>query len=165
VPELAIDRSAASPYPSEAHHVDDALNHPNRTFPSVPLKSVPGQGARPLHRLMIDALQAANHSASVSVCIAVWGPKYTSNNRQCDEFPYQSTYEGSATSTGATTANPAGGKVSIWQGPTRPINGPDNTKAGTALGVFYGQNRVLDENIGTAQEGTSSDAFTVRLVP
>lgn len=135
-----------------------------RTFPSLPGKSVPGQGDRPLHRLMNGELIDKNHNASVGVCTAVWGPNYTTGNKQCDEYPFKSTYEGSATSTGATEVNPNGGNASTWLGSARPIKGADNMNGGNVLALFYGENRVLDVNIGTARQGIPSDPFRVAVV-
>lgn len=156
VPVLELDRSAASTYRAEAVHVDQALHAPVLTFPSFIGKSVPGEGNRPLHRLMNVALRDANHNASVTVCKDVWGDNYAAGGLQCDEYPFQSSYEGSYTSTN--------GNVARWNGSARPIDGQQNTNGGTQLSNFYGMNRVLDENMGTADEGTPSDPYLVRIV-
>jgi hypothetical protein len=131
----------------EARHVNDALNHSERTFPSLTGKSVPGAStARPLHRLMDESLKAQNHAASVRICREVWGDAYATDGLECDEYPFQSTYEGSSTS---TNGNPF-----AWQGSPRPIDGGDTGRGGTALGIFYGHNRILDK-----------DAFRITIQP
>ncbi|AHH98776.1 hypothetical protein GCM10010174_85470 [Kutzneria viridogrisea] len=131
----------------EARNVDDALHHPERTFPSVIGKSVPGASlSNPLHRLMDVGERNRNHDASVGICKDVWGPDYAAGGLDCDEYPYKTTREGSYTSTN--------GNPQAWNGSARPINKEDNSEAGTQLGVFYGTNRVLD-----------NEAFTVSVVP
>jgi hypothetical protein len=161
IPTLQLNRGAGTDHFEEAVHVDDALHNTIRTFPSFFGKWPPGEGDRPLHRMMNGTLINKNHDASVSICEAVWGKSYTTGGKQCDEYPFKTTYEGSATSTGATEANPNGGNPFNWHGSARPIKGTDNGNGGNVLGLFYGQNRVLDENVGTPQQGTPSDPFRV----
>lgn len=145
-PALPLSLSDAD-IDEEARHVDDVLHHTERTFPSLNGKSAPGTSAeRPLHRLMDPALKSKNHAASVKICRDVWGESYTADGLECDEYPFQSTYEGSATSTNGNPHN--------WQGSARPIDGGDNGRGGTALGLFYGRNRILD-----------GDAFRVTVQP
>lgn len=129
----------------EARHVDDALHHAERTFPSRLGKTVPGE-TTPLHRLMDSTKREQNHTASVKICKDVWGDNYTAGGQECDEYPFQSTYEGSSTSTS--------GQPSLWAGSARPINGDHNGKGGTKLANFYGLNRILD-----------NDAFLVKILP
>ncbi|KAB1107442.1 hypothetical protein F6X54_26745 [Micromonospora aurantiaca] len=164
VPTLEFDKRPGSAYLEEARHIDDALHSPWRTFPSFAGKSVPGEGARPLHRLMNATLKDKNNEVSVGICKDVWGAGYAAGGRECDEFPFKTTYEGSATSTGATQDNPNGGNGSAWHGSARPISGAHNSAGGTHLLVFLGQNRVLDENVGTALEGTPSDPYLVKVL-
>jgi hypothetical protein len=139
----------------EARHVDDALHHPERTFPSWVGKNVPGV-SRPLHRLMNQTRIDANHRASVAVCEDVWGVGYASGGLDCDEYPFKSTYEGSKVSTTPTTDN-CGGVVPItsdWHGSARVIDAAQNQVGGTRLASFYGANRILD-----------CDAFTIGTTP
>ncbi|WP_130510083.1 NucA/NucB deoxyribonuclease domain-containing protein [Krasilnikovia cinnamomea] len=167
IPTLDLDTRAGVDYAEEARHVEDALHNPARTFPSIANKSVPGEAGRgrPLHRLMSEVLPDKNNAASRSICIDVWGEEYTSNGtKQCDEYPFKSTYEGSAVSTGATEQNPNGGNPWRWQGSARPIGKDANEKGGGHLGLFYGQNRILDENMGTDRQGTPSDPYYVRII-
>ncbi|MDM4723162.1 hypothetical protein QTQ03_27485 [Micromonospora sp. WMMA1363] len=143
VPTLELSMRAGSDHLQEARHVRDALQYPERTFPSRIGKSVPGGSAdRPLHRLMDSTLRGRNHSASVEICGDVWGTDYTTGGLQCDEYPFQSTYEGSWTSTIGEGAS----DTSLWQGSARPIDGTHNQQGGTHLANFYGANRLLDRD-------------------
>lgn len=143
VPTLELPLTGAG-IDEEARHVDDAQNNPERTFPSRVGKNVPGK-TTPLHRLMNSTEADANHRGAVGICTNVWGPEYAAGGQECDEYPFKTTYEGSSKSTG--------GNPSQWNGSARPINGPQNRAAGTKLGVFYGENRILD-----------NDAFYVKVI-
>ncbi|HLL66912.1 MAG TPA: hypothetical protein VK453_14420 [Micromonosporaceae bacterium] len=156
VPTVEFDLRQGSPHRSEARHIDDALHAPQRTFPSFPGKSVPGEAARPLHRLMDQRLADRNHDAAVAVCRDVWGLTYPDGNLECDEYPFRSTHEGAYVSTGGGSGR--------WNGSARPIDGDENRRGGTHLGNFYGMNRVLDENAGTDDAGKPSDPFRVRVI-
>jgi len=81
-----------------AVHIRDAQIYPNRTFPSWPGKTVPGRagGNEPLHRMVDDALATANYNASVAYCKETWGPNYATGGKQCDEYPFKTTYEPAA---------------------------------------------------------------------
>ncbi|MEU4562368.1 hypothetical protein AB0F72_28635 [Actinoplanes sp. NPDC023936] len=156
VPTAVFDRRAGSDHVEEATHIDHALHMPSLTFPSFAGKSVPGEGSRPLHRLMNATKQNANNAASKAICISIWGTDYTKNNRECDEFPFKTSYEGSSTSTN--------GNAATWHGSARPISSAHNSNGGNHLKLFFGLNRVLDENMGTSSEGTPSDPFLVTVV-
>jgi hypothetical protein len=114
--------------PESARHIDDALHHPERTFPSFVGKNIPGESV-PLHRLTNTTQQAANNTAAVNTCISVWG-QYNGSLLNCDEYPFKTTYEGAAKGNGDYSA--------------RLIDAADNQAAGTLLGVFYNANRILD---------------------
>ena len=157
IPTAVFDKSATSNYRAEAKHIDDALHHTSLTFPSFSPKFVPGEGDLPLHRLMDGTAKDNNHNASVRICVAVWGPDYAQPRppgRDCDEFPFQSTYEGSYISTG--------GDPFKWNGSARPIDSQQNTNGGTHLLQFYTDNRILDENVGTDHTGPT-DPFRVAV--
>ncbi|GDY33975.1 NucA/NucB deoxyribonuclease domain-containing protein [Gandjariella thermophila] len=70
----------------------------------------------------------------------------TAGGQECDEYPFQSAYEGSSTSTD--------GKPYQWLGSARPIDGGDNGRGGTKLANFYGMKRILD-----------NDPFFVAILP
>jgi hypothetical protein len=131
----------------ESRHVADTLHHTERTFPTMIGKNAPGQtNDDPLRRLMDPAKRRANHDAAVRVCTDVWGPGYATGGMECDEYPFQSTYEGANESTG--------GVPGAWHGSARPIPAADNGRGGTLLANFYGANRILD-----------NDRFTVTVEP
>lgn len=129
-----------------ARHIDDALHHQERTFPSFNAKSIPGGSFdRPLHRLINKELQDENRDSSGPVCLDVWGEEYSRPKYNCDEYPFASTYEGAYTSTNEGK-NP-------WHGSSRPIAAADNQKSGGYLNYeFYTVHRVLD-----------GDPFVVRM--
>jgi hypothetical protein len=144
VPALALPLTGAG-IDAEARHVDDALHHPERTFPSFVGKNPPSH----LHRLMDSSKIDSNHRASVRICENVWGPDYAGGGLDCDEYPFKSTKEGSSTS---TVDDPV--REWAWHGSARPIDSGQNQLAGSLLSAFYGANRVLDD-----------DEFTVTTVP
>ncbi|WP_305788339.1 hypothetical protein [Symbioplanes lichenis] len=165
MPTLELHTGAGSDHAAEARHVSDALLHPQRTFPSFANKKVPGLAGAPLHRMMSETLKTKNTDGAIAICKDVWGEEYPAGNQQCDEYPFKTTYEGAATSTGATEQNPNAGKYLQWSGSARPIDGKQNENGGNHLGLFYGQNRILDENSGTARHGQPSEPFFVAVVP
>ncbi|MFF4716940.1 NucA/NucB deoxyribonuclease domain-containing protein [Streptomyces eurythermus] len=111
-----------------ALHIYDALNHPERTFPSWPGKSVPG-GKEPLHRLIDKDKQEANRNRSIKECGKVWGD-WKGTKLQCDEYPFASTKEGSTK---------GDDRFSV-----RLIDGADNETGGRRLDQMYTLNRILD---------------------
>ncbi|MFK4143857.1 NucA/NucB deoxyribonuclease domain-containing protein [Streptomyces sp. NPDC004065] len=111
-----------------ALHIYDALNRPERTFPSWPGKSVPG-AKEPLHRLVNQTKIDENREKSIRECKKVWGD-YTGSGLQCDEYPFASTKEGSTK---------GDNRFSV-----RLIDGKDNRKGGERLAAMYTLNRVLD---------------------
>lgn len=154
-PTMEVNRGAGSTYRAEAIHIDDALHHPERTFPAFIGKNVPGEN-RPLHRLMGSAADR-NRDEARKVCVDVWGPQYSEGGLECDEYPFRATYEGAAYSTsGITCDNPTATQPANWRkwnGSARPIDGPQNGAGGSALSAFYRTNRMLD-----------CDAFYVKIV-
>ncbi|WP_078601184.1 NucA/NucB deoxyribonuclease domain-containing protein [Streptomyces violens] len=125
--ELAMNRKDAATKESSLH-IYDALNRPERTFPSWPGKTVPG-ATEPLHRLVDPDKQEANRKKSIKECEKVWG-KYDGTGLQCDEYPFASTKEGS---------NKGDDRYSV-----RLIDGDDNEAGGRSLNALYIGNRMLD---------------------
>ncbi|MFJ6904030.1 NucA/NucB deoxyribonuclease domain-containing protein [Streptomyces griseoluteus] len=111
-----------------ALHIYDALNRPERTFPSWPGKSVPG-AKEPLHRLVNKEKQKENRKRSIKECEKVWGD-YSGTRLQCDEYPFASTQEGSTK---------GDNRFSV-----RLIDGDDNETGGRRLDQMYTINRMLD---------------------
>jgi hypothetical protein len=125
-------------------HIRDALENPERTFPSWPGKSVPGAGDEPLHRLIDQDKSSLNRKVAIATCKDVWG-EYDGTRLQCDEYPYASTYEG---------ANARDGDALINRYSARLIDGDDNEAGGRRLNAMYRANRMLD-----------GDAFYIKINP
>ncbi|MER6113292.1 NucA/NucB deoxyribonuclease domain-containing protein [Streptomyces hirsutus] len=111
-----------------AVHIYDALNRPERTFPSWPGKNVPG-AKEPLHRVVDPKKIDDNRDKSIKECKKVWG-NYTGSGLECDEYPFASTKEGSTK---------GDNRFSV-----RLIDGKDNRKGGERLNETYTLNRVLN---------------------
>lgn len=111
-----------------ATHIYDALNRPERTFPSWPGKSVPGV-KEPLRRVVDPKKIDENRQKSIQECKKVWGD-YSGSGLECDEYPFASTKEGSTK---------GDNRFSV-----RLIDGPDNRKGGERLNEIYTLNRMLD---------------------
>ncbi|MER6424501.1 NucA/NucB deoxyribonuclease domain-containing protein [Streptomyces sp. NPDC001137] len=111
-----------------ALHIYDALNRPERTFPSWPGKTVPGV-KEPLHRMVDQSKIDKNRQKSIGECKKVWGD-YSGSGLQCDEYPFASTEEGSTK---------GDNRFSV-----RLIDGTDNRKGGERLAEMYTLNRILD---------------------
>ncbi|MGI5150021.1 NucA/NucB deoxyribonuclease domain-containing protein [Plantactinospora sp. CA-294935] len=134
-------------------HIDDALHHVERTFPSLLIKVPPGEfkpslGAdqRPLHRLVDSVLQDRNRTYAGKVCEDVWGPGAASPNLNCDEYPFASTKEGAYTGSSAADGDTNGWRT--WHGSSRLIGELDNQESGRRylnLG-FYQTQRILNND-------------------
>ncbi|MFE7133410.1 NucA/NucB deoxyribonuclease domain-containing protein [Streptomyces sp. NPDC057638] len=111
-----------------ALHIYDALERPERTFPSFLGKLIPGE-KDPLHRLIDPKKQDSNRDKSIKMCKEIWGD-YSGTRLQCDEYPFASTHEGSAK---------GDNKYSV-----RLIDKTDNEEGGRMLNSMYTLNRVLD---------------------
>lgn len=132
-------------------HIDDALHHVQRTFPSFPLKTPPGEykpslGAaqRPLHRLIDSTLVDRNRAYAGKVCEDVWGPGAGTPNLNCDEYPFASTEEGAYTGSSASGGNTNGWQT--WHGSSRLIGELDNQESGRRYLnlLFYQTQRILN---------------------
>ncbi|WP_159396465.1 ricin-type beta-trefoil lectin domain protein [Streptomyces sp. Sge12] len=119
-----------------AEHVYYALENPDGTEPwiSTP-KKIPGEiwSNTVLHRnypafnAQSDQIQKNNRAAKDAACASI--PKVDATH-ECDEFPFASTKEGA----GLGDRN-----FSV-----RYVPQSHNSKAGGALGKWYGQDRILD---------------------
>jgi hypothetical protein len=121
-----------------AHHIDDAIHHPERTFPSFLGKSIPGgvDSGEALHRTLDKTTIENNRTAAKNICTDVWG-SYDGTLLNCDEFPFASTQEGAASVT----------DVQQWRGSARLIRAADNQASGRRLNSqFYKPNRILDND-------------------
>ncbi|MFC5252216.1 NucA/NucB deoxyribonuclease domain-containing protein [Streptomyces nigrescens] len=137
---LHYSTKATAPERGVAQHIKTAYTQPSRTKPTNPGKRVAGQDPdHPLHRLFADTVRRdRNRTLSIADCKRYFGPKYSENNtKDCDEFPFASTYEGAAEFeyTGDVMKN----NYSVL-----PVNKKQNGDAGTLLKSFYAKNRIID---------------------
>ncbi len=82
------------------------------------------------------ALRTASYNKAVATCKQIWGDGYSQGGAyHCDEFPFNSTYQASASHTDPTLA---------WWWSARVIPGSDNSTLGSRLGVWYGADHIID---------------------
>ncbi|MEU9397788.1 NucA/NucB deoxyribonuclease domain-containing protein [Streptomyces sp. NPDC048324] len=143
VSPLRYSTAATAPERAVASHIETAFTQPQTTLPTNRSKHVAGQTASdPLHRLQKNISQTnlnrynANRREAVKVCIAV-DPKYASKGLECDEYPFASTYEGSAQSIYDETKPKKNFSA-------RAIDGTENGAGGTQLASYYSDNRIID---------------------
>jgi hypothetical protein len=80
-------------------------------------------------------LRDANGRAARNACIQYYGSDYSAGGtKDCDEYPFRSTYQGVATVDGSTARS-----FSV-----RPITLNDNRTAGSRLGTWYTDDNILD---------------------
>lgn len=144
--------------PNIRQHIRDAQNAPATdgvTYPKenhpkkIPGKWSPNAGSRgaPLHRVVSrgqgGAIALANETVKKAACgqkggLNPWGPDYNAatglppyntNVDDCDEYPFSSTYEGASSLE--------------WDFSVRNIVLGENRGAGTDLGNFYVDDRIL----------------------
>jgi len=127
---LTYDRSNAA-VNETAQHIYDAQHHPENTVPAKAGKNVPGApSAKPLHRIFYDTtLRRQNRDTARAVCRANW-PNYSSQDKDCDEYPFATTKEGAYKAQGNFSA--------------RALDKTDNQKAGSQLSAWYNDARILD---------------------
>ncbi|MFD9280268.1 hypothetical protein ACFWD7_23690 [Streptomyces mirabilis] len=134
---------------AEAQHIHQAFLVPQDTKPYMSAKKVPGQtAADPLHRTVSARRIDDNRKAAVKQCRRYWGPNYTSGGKECDEYPFASTYEGAA----EHDYDPEAQKFNFS---AKPIPGDDNGAGGSLLKSFYAKNRMIDG---------LDDGFIVKIV-
>lgn len=117
-----------------ARHILDAQYRPDLTVPRKANKRVPGAvtSGRPLSRVYHDTrLRDNNHAQAVRTCRAEFG-NYPRRGQDCDEYPFQSTYEGAASGDDNYSA--------------RALDKDDNQTAGRKLGAWYTWERILDDD-------------------
>ncbi|MFZ3548805.1 NucA/NucB deoxyribonuclease domain-containing protein [Streptomyces sp. 4.24] len=137
-PFLAYDYKNAD-VKAVAEHINTAFTKPNSTRPlpaAGQKKLIPGNyfaNGTVVHRnfpgfnAASKKISTANRTAKDKACKPLTKPNPTD---QCDEFPFASTKEG---------AGRGDGNFSV-----RYVPQPDNSKAGSALSKWYGQDRILD---------------------
>ncbi|MFI0715801.1 hypothetical protein ACH4SK_35315 [Streptomyces inhibens] len=112
-----------------------------------------GQG-----REVAQSRYRANRRAAVSMCVTYWGRNYATSDpagpRECDEYPFASTYEGAAQS----SKEPSAPKNNFS---ALPIPKPQNGAGGTILALFHDKNRILD---GQETNGQEVDAYLMAII-
>lgn len=133
-----------------AQHIKTAFTKPEDTKPYMSAKKVPGQTVKdPLHRTVNKTRRDDNRKASVKQCKRYWGANYTQGaTRECDEYPFATTYEG-----GAEPDYDADAKKFNFS--VKPIAKADNGAGGNLLLSFYAKNRIIDG---------MDDGFIVKIV-
>ncbi|MFE4678650.1 hypothetical protein [Streptomyces sp. NPDC056723] len=149
---MPFSTKAGAPERLAAQHIKDAYASPAGTKPVNSSKNIPGLSAdRPLTRLYAKPRRDANRSEAVKVCKKYWGTNYAQGGKECDEFPFSTTYEGAAQA--LTTYDPQH-KAPKNNFSARPIPKADNGAGGRLMADFYRVNRILD--------GTN-DGFTIKV--
>jgi len=146
-PVMTYSKTGA--YPTLAEHIDDAQN-----------SGLPGKypSGTVLTRLQ-DAVKKRENGTKA--CPPAWARP---DEKTCDEYPFRSTYQGAAQTTGSARTFSWCDMDPAWNVPTG-VTGPDgwsscmidkadNRNGGAALGAFYSSNRVLDK-----------DPFWVEITP
>lgn len=128
-----------------AEHIKFALTDPGATIPTAAGKKIPGASSDPVHRLAPGAGAAQstrykqNRSTTSAFCTSrAMPPPPQGEAVQCDEFPFASTYEGSARS------RYDGIKYRNWYS-VQWVNTAQNLEAGRELGAWYLNQRILDK--------------------
>ncbi|MER7682654.1 hypothetical protein [Streptomyces sp. NPDC096934] len=136
---LTLSAKAGAEERAEAQHIREAFLVPQDTKPYMSAKKVPGQAAAdPLHRTVSAARIDKNRAAAVKQCKRYWGDNYTNGGtKECDEYPFASTYEGAA----ENYYDPEAIKFNFS---AKPIAKDDNQAGGIILKSFYGKERVID---------------------
>ncbi|MFD4635432.1 hypothetical protein ACFVYR_37760 [Streptomyces sp. NPDC058284] len=141
---MPFSTKAGAPERAAAQHIKDAYTTPKKTEPDNTKKDIPGRTANePLTRLYHDAKRRkANRNEAKKVCKAVWGAGYSEGGKkECDEFPFSSTYEGAAQ---ALKKYDPQGKAPKKNFSARPILKEDNGAGGRIMSGFYAKNRIID---------------------
>lgn len=134
---------------AEAAHIRQAFLVPQDTKPYMSAKKVPGQTVQdPLHRTVNSARIDKNRAEAVKQCKRYWGANYASGGKECDEYPFASTYEGAA----QPQYDPDAKKFNFS---VKPIARNDNQAGGLILQSFYAKNRIIDG---------LEDAFVVKVL-
>ncbi|MEW2161128.1 hypothetical protein AB0950_38865 [Streptomyces sp. NPDC007189] len=140
VATLIYSTNSAAPERGVAAHIKKAYTTPGATKPPNRNKKIAGQTpSDPLHRLYLDdRRRKTNHARAVSSCRRYFGADYTDHGtKDCDEFPFQSTYEGCA----QAEFDPHAEKNNFS---VLPVISRQNQDAGILLAQFYKKNRIID---------------------
>ncbi|MFJ6662226.1 hypothetical protein ACIQNG_38675 [Streptomyces sp. NPDC091377] len=139
VPTLTYSAKAGAEERAVAQHIKTAFAKPADTKPYMSAKRVPGGTLDdPLHRTVKKTRKDDNRKEAVKQCKRYWGANCTwGGERECDEYPFATTYEGAAESQYDADAKKFNFSV-------RPIAKADNGAGGSLLLSFYAKNRIID---------------------
>ncbi|GGT02591.1 hypothetical protein GCM10010271_00360 [Streptomyces kurssanovii] len=139
LPTLTYSAKAGAEERAVAEHIRTAFTKPLDTKPYMSAKNVPGQEAKaPLHRLVEKTRKEDNRKAAVKQCKRYWGDGYSLGGiRECDEYPFATTYEGAAQADHDSEAKKFNFSV-------LPIDKTENGAGGSLLLGFYAKNRLVD---------------------
>ena len=130
-------------YGESAAFIKDAQEDITRTKPGLIGKEVPGRFRETTLTYLYPGYDVGNtkngsRNKVRRVCKAEWGAKYTKdangNARQCDEYPFASTYQNAARVDESTK----------WSYAAKAIAGPHNEAGGRLLSSWYGREHMLD---------------------
>src|SRR5262249_48510772 len=132
VPNKVYSGGPGAPFPNVARHIWVAQHDPDSTFPFfysaagvLQPKSMPGApGSQTLTRAD-STTKKSNQDYSRDQCDILW----TSSSAVCDEYPFASSNQG---------IRNAGFNFSLC-----PVPSNENSLAGSDLGTFYINNRIL----------------------
>ncbi|WP_156325368.1 NucA/NucB deoxyribonuclease domain-containing protein [Nonomuraea sp. SBT364] len=142
-------------YRNVPSHIWTALHAKHLTLPSRPGKTIPGHqlDSGPLTRQNNKEWKRKNNEKTRTLCRNLFkdydrtdpilGDKRYHKVYNCDEFPFQSTMEGTWVSVERLNSPDA------YAYSVRPVWRTHNTDDGKRLGTFYGTQRILAENGGT----------------
>ncbi|MFB6632164.1 hypothetical protein ACFCWY_19925 [Streptomyces sp. NPDC056362] len=136
---LHYSTKQGAPERAVAEHIKTAFTAPGRTKPANRAKNVAGQSpAASLNRLYYDnTRRKKNRSTAVATCKREFGTGYAAGGKECDEYPFATTYQGCAQSAYETGA--AKNNFSV-----KALPKADNGNAGNLLGQFMTLNRIID---------------------
>ncbi|WP_345571666.1 NucA/NucB deoxyribonuclease domain-containing protein [Streptomyces plumbiresistens] len=139
LPTLKYSTAASAPEREAALHIKKAFTTPHLTLPPLATKRLAGQTADdPLTRLFHDTKRRQqNRDRSVYACEKHYGANYTDGGKECDEFPFASTYQGAAGYRDDPLQD--GNNFSVMA-----IDGTSNRAGGNLLSQFYLLNRLID---------------------
>ncbi|WKK22105.1 RICIN domain-containing protein [Streptomyces olivoreticuli] len=153
-PTLLYSTAPDAPEFGVAKHIEKVYNDPNHTVPSsFEGKMIPGRIRSPLHRLLTDNPQySRNRDVAIQNCKRYYGDGYSEGNtKDCDEYPFASTYEGAAQS----EFNPEARRNNFS---VLPVIKKQNSDAGTLLKGFYTKNRIIEGTDDGFLVGITGDA-------
>ncbi|MGW7681758.1 NucA/NucB deoxyribonuclease domain-containing protein [Kribbella sp. NPDC054772] len=122
-----------------ALHIRDAQNDPMNAEPKPPTgvtKSIPSI----LTRQWDDKLTSDQRLASKAACVKAYGTLPPNSGKDCDEFPFASTKEGSL-----GVAGPGQGGTNLNYS-VRYVKSSDNQLSGSWVGAWYAKDRLLPDD-------------------